>query len=758
MERSELLNGEWILYYNNCLSGETEDFRNLPHISARVPGNVELDLKNAGYLPEDEFRGMATCRTAEYESYEWWYNRKFSTPEFRAGERVFLQCDGVDCIAEYFVNGEKIGESDNAFIRHEFDITNALNGGENELTIHICSALLNQLDMKYEQYEMLSYNFEGGIFLRKPAHCFGWDIFPRIVSAGIWKDIALTVKNQYDFEDIYYSVELDNELRPSLTFFFSVSAPKNNFFDGNLKVRINGSCGTDSSFFAECTLWHQKVGRILCDIKNPKLWWPYKYGEANVYDAVAELIYNDEIVAVKTINVGLRKIELRRTDSLNDENAEFRFVVNGEDIMCCGSNWVPLDAYHSRDKERYGRALKLVSDIGCNILRVWGGGVYEQEEFYNYCDRHGILIWQDFMMACHAYPMTEKMMSNMEHEFSSVIRELRHHPALALWAGDNEIDESLSWKGINPEFNDITRKLLPKLITRLDPDRPYLPSSPYICGKVFDSYRRGEDVLVERHLWGPRDYYKSDFYSKSKACFVSEMGYHGCPSAESVKKIVDEEYVWPIYNEQWILHSSDQHGNDGRVRLMDNQIRRLFGKSAESLEDFVSASQISQAEADKYFIERIRMGRPQKIGIIWWNLLDGWPQMSDAVVDYFFNKKLAYDYIKRSQASVALMIDEMKDGHYTLKAVNDTLQDIEGTYQVSDISTGEVFGEGHFGVKKNSVVQVKKISMMYSEQRMLLIEWTVNEKRSYNHYICGFPPFSLSQYNEWLNIFNHYVL
>ena len=281
--------------------------------------------------------------------------------------------------------------------------------------------------------------------------------------------------------------------------------------------------------------------------------------------------------------------------------------------------------------------------------------------------------------------------------------------------------------------------------------RPYLPSSPYIPARIYRAYSEGKDVFVERHLWGPRDYYKAAFYAQSKACFVSETGYHGCPSVQSVREIVDAGYEWPIYNEQWTLHSSDQRGDNRRVHLMEDQIRQLFGTVADTLKDFVIASQISQAEAKKFFIERIRSGRPQKTGIIWWNLLDGWPQMSDAVVDYFFRKKLAYGYIKRSQAPVALMMREMEAWNYTLVVANDTLMPVHGTYRVSDIESDDCYAEGNFFAEPNCCKNLDTIRMMYSEQKMLLITWTIEGQTSYNHYLCGFPPFSLKKYAGWLD-------
>lgn len=452
------------------------------------------------------------------------------------------------------------------------------------------------------------------------------------------------------------------------------------------------------------------------------------------------------------MNMGIRTVELERTDSLTEKNHCFRFVINGLPVMCKGSNWVPMDAYHSRDKARYKKALELFSDSHCNIARVWGGGVYEQEEFYDYCDRHGIMVWQDFCMACIVPSMDSHTLKIMEQEFSFAVKSLRHHPSIILWAGDNEVDQMLAINGINPAINTITRSLIPSILARHDPFRPYLPSSLYISSDLYKLYPK-EDVFPERHLWGARDYFKADFYKQSKAHFVSETGYHGCPSKKSLEKIVDKDKLWPIYNEQWSLHSSDQRGSPERVKLMENQIIQLFGFSPENLDDFVLASQISQAEAKKYFIERIRIGKPEKSGVIWWNMIDGWPQMSDAVVDYFYEKKLAYYYIKRSQQPFVLMIDEMHDWHYDLVASNDTLKTKKGSYKVYEVMSGKVYCQGDFEVHKNQNLILDNINLMYSDKLMLVIEWCIDAKTYYNHYLCGYPAFDFESYKKWLGKF-----
>jgi len=416
--------------------------------------------------------------------------------------------------------------------------------------------------------------------------------------------------------------------------------------------------------------------------------------------------------------------------------------------MCKGSNWVPLDAFHSRDAGRYEKALALVKDIGCNILRCWGGNVYEQHRFYDFCDRNGIMVWQDFSMACRIYPETAEFLKEIEKEVLWVVRALRNHPSIILWAGDNEVDELIS-SFANPSINRITRQVIPSILHQNDIGRPYLPSSPYISDAVCQN--KAGLRPSEEHVWGPRDYYKSSFYKENRAHFISEIGYHGCPSLESIRKFITPEKLWPYQNNsEWILHSSDQAGNDMRVMLMEKQVRQLFGTVPTNPEDYILASQISQAEAKKYFIERMRVGRPEKTGIIWWNLLDGWPQMSDAVVDYYFTKKLAYGYIKRSQAPFCLIADEISHWKTRIFACNDTLGQRSGHFTVTDAETKEVLLDRDFTAEANTSTCIGELPLYYSSRKMLLIQWEANGETGFNHYLCGYPPFDLSWYQNIL--------
>ena len=730
--RNISLNGIWKL-----VGQKQEDGSSRTELSATVPGCVQLDLSREGYLPHDLYMGNNILETEKFEEFEWWYERSFTAPEER--KNVFLVFEGVDCVAEYFLNGKKLGESANMFISHEFDVSSLLVDGENTLTVHISSPVIEAHKRDYDITAVGTWGSGVQTGVRKAPHSFGWDIMPRAVTSGLWRDVKLEVRDDVYFSQLFFKT---TENRCDVLYQLQCEY---SYLKG-LEIEIEAKCG-NSVGYARVPVIEGKADVIHLSIKDPKAWLPYGYGEANVYDAIIRIYKNGEVVHTRTESFGLRSVILERTDTTDGKSGKFRFLVNGIEIMCRGSNWVPLDAFHSRDKERYGKALALVKDIGCNILRCWGGNVYEDTEFYDFCDRNGIMVWQDFSLACRRYPQDESFETEIKNEATAVVRKLRNHPSVILWSGDNEIDLVYMSRGMRPSANKINREWLPTIVERNDPTRPYLASSPYICDEVYD--KKDMSLLPEDHLWGPRDYYKSDFYKQSKAHFVSETGYHGCPSLESIKKFITPDKVWPYTdNDQWILHSSDQRGNPARVMLMEKQVRQLFLKVPQEPEEYILASQISQAEAKKYFIERIRIGRPNKTGIIWWNLLDGWPQMSDAVVDYYFNKKLAYSYIKRSQAPFVIAADEISKWSVRFYACNDMLHFKNGSFTVKDGESGEILLSAEFSAKENSTTLIGSLPVYYSEKKILIIEWSADGESGINHYLCGYPPFDLKEYTE----------
>ncbi len=740
------LNGKWKLRFFEQDSVKHSEVNALPSVLCSVPGNVELDLSEAGILPKDLFMGENIKEAEKYETYEWWYESHFDAPDLGDCKRVKLHFEGVDCFAEYYINGTLIGTSEDALIPIEFDITDKLDN-TNKLEVRIKSAMIAAYNTEYETYVIKnSWHIDPeAIYIRKPPHCFGWDIMPRALSAGIWKDVELRLESRAEINDIFFCIDRVTEETAIIKAVYDVNC---SVYDiKKLKLKIDGRY-KDKTFYKEIPLKF-KAGNTAIEIKEPVLWWPYGYGEPAIYDVHASLEYDGEVLSEKDYNLGIRTVELKHTDTTDGVNGCFEFHINGEKIICRGSNWVPMDAYHSRDKQRYAKALDLVSDIGCNILRLWGGNVYEQEEFYDYCDRNGIMIWQDFTMACHAYPQDDQFCNILKHEVKTVIKALRNHSCIILWSGDNEIDSLLIENHTDPNKNRTTREIIPEMIRIYDGTRPYLPSSPYVSEAIYETGR--VDAIPEAHIWGPRDYFKSSYYTTYSAHFISEAGYHGCPCEESIRKFIEPEYVWPYQNNpQWILHSTDQQNCDGRVMLMERQVRQLFGAVPDNLKDYSLASQISQAEAKKFFIENIRCNRETKSGIIWWNLIDGWPQMSDAVVDYYYVKKLAYEYIKRSQQPFAIMMREIDAWNSTIIAANDTLCRKLGTYSVKCYDTNEIVAEGSFEIAPNSAKALGKIPLMYSDKALFIIEWKIDGVKFKNHYLAGYPPIDFDKYKEYL--------
>ena len=358
-------------------------------------------------------------------------------------------------------------------------------------------------------------------------------------------------------------------------------------------------------------------------------------------------------------------------------------------------------------------------------------------------------------MACGTYPIDPVFQATMREEARAIVRQLRQHPAIILWSGDNECDMLTQYRGFgqDPNRNHITRQVLPDVLYAEDPTRPYLPSSPYLDEQ---SWRVPQRYLTENHLWGPRDYFKGPFYRRPLSHFVSEIGYHGCPHLSSMRRFLAPEDLWPWQgNRAWRLHASAPDPSEGatytgRIDLMARQTRELFGAIPETVEAFVLASQISQAEAKKYFIELFRSEQARRSGIIWWNLIDGWPQFSDAVVDYFFAKKLAYHYIRSSQQPLLVMLREPENWGQALVAVNQTGVGLDLRYRVTDSESGELICEGEARCADARTTTLAEIDYSQDLKRVYVIEWEAGEWSGRNHYLAGNPPFELEWYRSQL--------
>ena len=730
----------------------------LPVIEATVPGNAEMDLMREGILP-DLYFSTNTLEAQNWEDAHYWYFTEFEVENVDS----YLDFEGIDTIADIYVNGEFVQSVDNMFTRYR--VRPAFRPGRNEVVVHIKPVMLEARKFPNPAAAtMMKYNYASA-FIRKAPHSFGWDIMPRILTSGLWKPVTLRENRPDHIEEFYATtLETDAEKQTAQLKFF-IRAELSGDFARDYSYTIEGSCG-DSSFECGGRLFHTAAHADVT-VEGAKLWWPKPVGEPNLYDLKVALYYKGDEVDTHSCRIGLRTVKLDRTDTTDTEgNGRFQFEVNGRPIFVLGTNWVPIDALHASDVKRLPKALALLDEIDCNMVRCWGGNVYEDDIFYDFCDEHGVLVWQDFALGCAVYPQAEELLHRIGAEAAEQIKRLRNHACLALWAGDNEVDSAYNWSmHRDPNVNLISREVLRRAVLEHDFNRDYLPSSPYFSPAA---YADGLETIPENHLWGPRDYFKGPYYKNTFCHFASETGYHGFNSPASLRRFLREpeqifepgsltpegdiaeggrptaEYL--VHASCMVPEMSDPYAY--RIGLAYRQVQTLFGKAEKELAAFTKQSQISQAEAKKYFIEKFRIGKGKRSGIIWWNLIDGWPQVSDAIVDYYYCKKLAFHYIQRSQQPVCLMFDEPVDGKIALYGVNDLTQAKQISYTVTNLTTGLQVLSGSAVLEAESSAAIDALAVTEDEQNFYLIEWEMDGKVYQNHFHTNLLKIDFKKYMD----------
>lgn len=743
------LNGDWTLSYAPERNGQPDEFTpsirdDWPSIQAVVPGNVELDLERAGIEP-DPFFGLNLHRFAKYEYYQWLFERSFRVPDPVDGNRLILRFEGIDTVADILIDDRPIGQARNMFVDHEFDITDQVTpGNEHRIGVHIHSAMNYARNREYTVAMRGTAHRNEICWLRKAPHCFGWDIAPRLVSAGLWRGVSVESQKPTRITETYYATPELEDRGIWLQYAYRFTTDEDTL--EGFRIRVTGSSG-DSTFQHELPAHFVSANHPVY-IEDPELWWPKGYGDQPLYRVVMELLHHDRVVDTREERVGLRTFRLDR--SFEPGNQRFRIYVNEVPIFVKGTNWVPLDALHSRDAERIDRVLALCVDSGVNMIRCWGGNVYEEARLFDLCDETGIMIWQDFAMGNTNYPQTDDFVPELEFEMGSFIRKVRNHPSLAIWSSDNEIDLKnmiYMYPHYDSRVNRVSQETIRRILQAHDPYRFYLCSSPEIPEGF------GTDDVPEQHTWGARAWFKDDFYKHSTASFIGEAGYHGCPDPASIAKFIPEESLWPYDNETWAVHSTEdiriELEQNARNKLMANQVKLMFGGLPDELERFARLSQISQAEAMKFFVERSRALKWRRSGIIWWNMIDCWPQISDSVVDYYFVRKRAFFYLKRSQSPVLVFFGELSHWTHEILVSNDTRTDESITYRVEDADAGSTVLEGEIMVPAGENLRLGRLEVIGSEQRLYLLRWRCGEREYGNHYITGYPPYDPERMLTW---------
>ena len=765
------LNGKWRLdYFPQPDDGAV---RALPvevpfrTVEATVPGNCELDLVNAGVLPSPEI-GLNVLKLRPYEGYQWLYTKTFAKPPFAAGQRVMLVFEGIDTLADVFLNGQKIGETANMLIPYAFNVTKLLKDGENTVQVLIRSVMC---EAQHQTLGELGWSMGDALAdaepFRKAGHMGGWDIFPRAFVSGLWRDVSIEVQDPVRIDQtawIVKSLQVAGK-RANLQVTCRVQAPFRCI--GNAQIRYAISCGGKTLSERTCRLdtYHNIVSDW--DVRGFEPWWPKGMGKPALYDAAIEIVDDDgALLARHSEKIGFRTIELVRDDVYGpDRPGQFLFRVNGEPCYIRGSNWVPLDAFHGRDGRFMQSTLEMFDDLNCNMVRVWGGGVYEPDAFFDFCDAHGIMVWQDFMTGCSVFPQGDAYAKATEEEVRTIVLKYRNRASLALWSGNNENDCAFRWKlgrrlGRDPNKDRNSRMTIPNVLYEFDVTRPYLPSSPYESPDVV----AGKAKPSEMHLWGARAYYKTPFYTNSPCWFASEMGYHGMPNRALIERIMTKGCVYPWkgtparfekdhlkleWNDEWQLKASNpllrrDNSLSRRNNLMTNQIRIMFGGVDTDLDTFIAQSQFVQAEAMKTFCELFRSRKFTRFnGLIWWNVRDGWPQLSDAVVDYYGGKKRAYYALRDAQRDVlALLLDD-----HSAWVVNDLMRPVNGHATYRDKATGQVLLDRDYEVPANAATQIGTVP--FSGQGLMEISYTADGETHRNHFLYGEPPFKWAEVQAW---------
>lgn len=623
---------------------------------ARVPGSVHTDLLALGLIPDP--------LVADNELYvqwvaerDWEYRCPFTVPpDLRTEERVFLVCDGLDTLADVHLNGQRVGRAENMFRRYEWDVTPLLKDGENELHILFPSPI-RYIRARQAERPMVSpsHSIPGGPYLRKAPCQFGWDWGPQLPPIGIWKGVRLEAYSVARFANVHLrqrhadgtvivtaDVQLDRWHEADLKAVLHLTAP-----DGRVQQADGWLRSGETSAHLEIT------------VANPQLWWPNGYGSQPLYPTEVALYQEDVLRDRRSFQVGLRTLELRRQP---DEWGEsFTFVVNGVPIFAKGANWIPADSFPTRITDAHlEHLIRSAAEAHMNMLRVWGGGFYEEERFYDLCDRYGILVWQDFIFSCSVYPLDEEpFLENVRAEVVENIRRLRHRASLALWCGNNEMElgwESWGWiyepggRELRAAYDRFFHHILPEICAAEDPDRPYWPSSPS-SGTPFVDVNGGR--MGDTHCWDIWHWMRPfRFYREHATRFVSEFGFQSLPPLATIRTYADES-EWNITSYVMEHHQRNSAGNGKIVTYMTDHFR--MPKDFESL---VYLSQVLQAECVRMGAEHWRRHRRRVGGALYWQLNDCWPVASWSSIDYYGRWKALHYAARRFYAPVLLSAED----------------------------------------------------------------------------------------------------
>ena len=642
--------------------------------SASVPGNIFTDLLSHKVI-EDPFIKTNEEKVQWVSKKDWEYKTNFSlSEEILNKKNIELNFEGLDTYAKIYINGNYQLNTDNAFKRYTISLKDIPMYKSNELKIVFenIGSIENpaKLNSKYKLPEGKR------IYTRKAQFQYGWDWGPKLNTLGIWKPITLKAWDDLKFENIYIrQKEIDKDKA-----LLSVEIIIESKDDRNIQLftKINKEIISSNISLKK----GKHTYKVPIEIINPKLWWTHNLGNPYLYNFNFQLISDGKIKDEKSIKKGIRTIKLiAKKDTIGES---FYFELNGKPVFMKGANYIPQNSFQNKvTNQHYEKLLSDVVESNMNMLRVWGGGIYENDIFYDICDEKGILVWQDFMFACAMYPGSIEFLANVKEEAEQQIKRLRNHTSIALWCGNNENAEGWrrwGWQAKRTKkekeeiWNDylaVFDTILPKSVAKLS-ETNYWETSPKY-GRGNPKYQMEGDA---HDWWVWHDGYPFEHFEKNVPRFMSEFGFQSFPSFETINYINQNDTI-NLKTDAIKLHQKHAKG----FQLIEEYMNRNY-KISKNEEDYVYVSQLLQAKGIVMGIEAHRRAKPTNMGSLYWQLNDCWPSISWSSIDYFGQWK-ALQYKAKNAFKNLLISSTIEKNKVKIFVINDTFNPIQGNLKVT---------------------------------------------------------------------------
>lgn len=662
---------------------------------AKVPGCNFTDLLNNGLI-DNPFYGDEEHRLQWVEHQDWEYRLQFQVDaELLTYDDLQLMFDGLDTYCDVFLNGHLLLQTNNMFVREQVSCKDYLVEGDNNLHLTFKSPITTT--MGHYQKNGFTYPAENdksierlSVYSRKAPYHFGWDWGPRFVTSGIWRDVSLLPVNTAKIVDTLVQQRHSSD-NVTLDIDVTIQGSVDRVLSAQVYVvDANGKqCAQQSVDVVD------SAGSLSLTIEDPQLWWPVGMGNAYLYTLHITVFDGDVSVDNTELQIGLRTIELiNRPDEMGES---FYFLINNKPIFIKGANYIPSDSFLPEvDASRYQKIFADTVAANMNMLRVWGGGVYEDDQFYQLADQHGVLIWQDFMFACSLYPANQSFLDSIAREAEDNIKRLRNHPCIALWCGNNEIEmgiECWEWpekfdypkaqyEQLKADYELLFKNHLPDLVARFAGGTDYMSSSPISFWEHPEDDNKGDN-----HYWGVwHGELPFSTFKDRVPRFMSEYGFQSFPMITSIAQF-SHQSDWHLQSDTMQTHQKHPRGNG----IIQRHMLEEFNQPVD-FSHFVYLSQLIQAQALRVAFSAHRGAKPFCMGTLYWQFNDCWPVTSWSGIDYYGRWKALHYQAKRSFQPVIVFVDEQEDT-LTVKLVSDQLTPInlELDIQLMDFS-----GKQHF--------------------------------------------------------------